>query len=242
MLELLRSVAYIIFLALSTIWYALLILVITPWQPFAARSRIANHWGLANLWALRLLCGLDYKITGLANLPVTNCIIMANHQSEWETIALRGILPAMQTWVLKQELLAIPFFGWALRAVEPVAIDRNLGTKALKQVVNQGLAALQQGRWVIVFPEGTRVAVGERRKYNIGGALLAEKSGYPILPIAHNAGLWWRRNSIMKRHGTIQVVVGPLIVTTDKSSRQINDEVAAWLDSTVAELVAKAQM
>lgn len=229
----LRSLLYLLFLGLSTIVYAVMILAITPWLSFEARSKIANRWGLANLQALRFLCRLDYQIDGLENLPQINCIIMVNHQSAWETIALRGILPPTQTWVLKRELLAIPFFGWALRAVQPVAIDRTTGTKALKQVLTEGIEALRQGRWVVIFPEGTRVALGERRKYNIGGALLAEKSGYPILPIAHNAGVFWQHGRLDKPSGTIQVVIGPLIVAMDKTANQINNEVELWINGQV---------
>jgi 1-acyl-sn-glycerol-3-phosphate acyltransferase len=233
----LRSLAYFIFLVLSTIFYAAKILIITPWQPFAIRSKIANQWGIANMYALKLLCNLDYKIIGAENLPHTNCIVMANHQSAWETIAWRGIIPPEQSWVLKQELLSIPFLGWALWALQAIAIDRTSGTKALKQVIKQGTSALQQGRWVMIFPEGTRVAAGERKKYNSGGAMLAEKSGYPILPIAHNAGLFWPRKGLYKKPGTIQVVIGPVITPQGKTVAQINNEVENWINGQVEKLL-----
>jgi len=225
----LRSWLYLIFLGLSTVFYTIKILVITPWQPFAARSKIANQWGLANMLALKILCKLDYKVTGIENLPDKNCIVIANHQSAWETIALRGIMPPEQTWVLKRELLSIPFFGWALQAVQPITIDRDAGIKALKKLITQGADALHQGRWVMIFPEGTRVRLGEHKKYNIGGAMLAEKTGYPILPIAHNAGTFWPRQGIRKNQGTIQVVIGPMLITEGKTAGQINAEVETWI-------------
>lgn len=232
----LRSILYLIFLGLSTVIYTLLILLAVPFGNFKLRSQIANNWALANLQALRIICRLDYQIQGLENLPTSNCIVMANHQSAWETIALRGFLPPTQTWVIKRELLFIPFFGWASQVLRPIAIDRAAGTKALKQLIVQGQEALQQGQWVAMFPEGTRVAVGERQKYNIGGALLAEKSGYPIIPIAHNAGLFWQRRSLLKRSGTIQVVIGAVIETKGKKASQINKEVESWINDQVQKL------
>lgn len=234
----LRSIVYFIFLAASTVGYALQILIFAPWLSFESRSKIANRWGSANLQALKIICGLDYQITGLENLPATNCIIMANHQSAWETLALRCIIPPAQTWILKRELLALPFFGWALQALQPIAIDRAAGSRALRQVMVQGTEALQQGRWVMLFPEGTRVALGTQQKYNIGGAMLAEKSGFPILPIAHNAGVFWPRRGMSLRRGTVQVVIGPLITTTGKKPGQINNEVETWICDQVEKLLS----
>ncbi len=232
----LRSIIYMAFLGLSTVFYTILILSVIPLRNFKLRCQLANLWGQTNLIALRILCGLDYQITGLENLPTNNGIIMANHQSAWETIALRGIIPHNQTWVLKRELLSVPFFGWALQAVYPIAIDRSIGTKALKQLIAQGQEALRQGQWLMMFPEGTRVAIGEDQKYNIGGALVAEKSGYPIIPIAHNAGLFWPRRSLLKLKGTIQVIIGPPILPNGKKAVQINQEVEAWIKSQVQTL------
>lgn len=235
----LRSVLYSIFLGLSTIVYTLLILLVIPLRNLRLRSKLANNWATVNLWALKIICGLDYQISGLENLPTQNCIIMANHQSTWETIALRSILPFMQTWVIKRELLAIPFFGWASRTLYPIAIDRAASTKALRQLISQGQEALQKGQWVAMFPEGTRVLVGETKKYNLGGALLAEKSGYPIVPIAHNAGLFWRHNSLLRLSGTIQVVIGPPVVTTGKKAAHINKEVEFWINNEVQQLLKR---
>lgn len=234
----LRSLIYFIFLFLSTIVYSTTLLVMALWIPFTTRCQIANAWARANLKALKIICLLDYQVTGLENLPVENCIIMAKHQSTWETIALRGILPSIQTWVLKRELLAIPFFGWALRLFEPIAINRKAGSTAVKQLITKGIAALQQGRWVIIFPEGTRVDPGKKKKYSIGGAILAQKSGYPIVPIAHNAGVYWRRRGLYKLSGTIQVIVGKPIITTEKRANQINQEVELWIETQLQKLTS----
>jgi 1-acyl-sn-glycerol-3-phosphate acyltransferase len=161
---------------------------------------------------------------------------MCKHQSAWETIALRALLPPPQAWVLKQELLRVPFFGIALKRCEPIAIDRKSGRKAVRQVLTQGIHALEQGRWVIIFPEGTRVAPGVRKKYGVGGGLLAEKSGIPVVPIAHNAGTFWRRRSISKHPGTVEVVVGEPISTAGRSATEIMETVEDWIESEVDRL------
>jgi 1-acyl-sn-glycerol-3-phosphate acyltransferase len=232
-----RSTLYFLFLAISVLLFGVASIAVAPLLGFSQRSRIGNGWALSNLWALRYICRLNYSVTGLAHLPTSNCIIMANHQSTWETIALRGILPPAQAWVLKQELLRVPVFGWALRVFEPIAIDRNAGRKAVTQVVAEGIAALRRGRYVVIFPEGTRVAPGERKQHGMGGALLAERSGYPVLPIAHNAGLFWRRRGFLKYPGVVQVTIGPLVTSNDKKAGQIAQEVAGWLDAEVSRLV-----
>ena len=161
---------------------------------------------------------------------------MVKHQSAWETIALRALLPPRQTWVLKRELLWIPIFGWALAMARPIAIDRKSGRAAARKLIAEGTDRLERGHCVILFPEGTRVAPGHRGKYHIGGALLAAASGYPVVPIAHNAGVFWARRSIRKYPGTIQVVIGPPIPTEGLSAAQITRRVEQWIEKTVAEL------
>jgi 1-acyl-sn-glycerol-3-phosphate acyltransferase len=232
-MTLVRSSFYFVFLSLSIVGYTLPLILIGRWLSYDKRCRIANAWGRANLKALKAICGLEYSIKGLADLPSENCIIMSKHQSAWETIALRGLLPPQQAWVLKQELMSVPFFGAGLKAVEPISIDRSAGRKAIRQVIEQGIESLQKGRWVVIFPEGTRVAPGERKKYGIGGALLAEKSGYRVIPIAHNAGVFWSRRSIRKYPGRIQMEIGPPIVTEGKKASAINQEIEQWIETAM---------
>ena len=135
----------------------------------------------------------------------------------------------------------IPIFGWALAAAQPIAIDRKSGRKAASQVIQQGRKRLEQGRTVVIFPEGTRVAPGSRKKYGIGGALLAEKTGYPVLPVAHNAGEFWRRRDIKKYPGIIQVVIGPVIDAKGLSAVEINKRAELWIEETVASLPKRQQ-
>lgn len=231
-----RSILYLIFLALNVIAYALLLGVLGWLMPARLLGQIGASWSHVNLWGLRRICGLGYRVRGIERLPERNCIVMAKHQSAWETIALRGLLPPEQTWVLKRELLWVPFFGWALAPYRPIAIDRGAGRAAFRQLLERGSHWLSKGRWLILFPEGTRVPPGERHRYGSGGALLAERTGVPIVPIAHNAGVFWQRRAINKYPGTIEVVIGAPIATAGRSAQEINKEVEDWIEGTVASL------
>jgi len=231
-----KSLLYFSFLVISTTLFGILLSTVGWLLPFPMRSGIANLWARTNVKMQKVLCNLDYQVSGLENIPSTNVIVFSKHQSAWETIALRCILPPQQTWVLKRELMWIPIFGWALAANEPIAIDRKAGRRAAKQIIEQGRDRLKQGRTVVVFPEGTRVAPGTRKKYGIGGALLAEKTGYAVLPVAHNAGVFWRRRDIKKYPGTIQVVIGPGIAVDGLRASEINKRVEQWIEQTAASL------
>jgi 1-acyl-sn-glycerol-3-phosphate acyltransferase len=231
-----RSLAYLVFLALSVVIVCGPILVLGGLNLQGAIGWIAHQWGTWNLGALRVLCGLNVRFRGAENLPSEAVIVLCKHQSAWETLALRKFLPPQQTWVLKRELMWVPFFGWALAPYRPIAIDRKAGRQAIKQLLDQGKRWLAAGRWIVIFPEGTRVAPGERAPYAIGGAMLAERTGRPILPIAHNAGVFWPRRSIVKFPGVVDLVIGPLIPTAGRKAQEINAEVERWIEDTVASL------
>ncbi len=233
---LLRSSLYFICLVIITVIIATAIISIGLLLPYRQRASLANAWGMANLWLLSTICGLNYEIKGLENIPETGCIILSKHQSAWETMALRGLLPPTQAWVLKRELLWVPFFGWALMALQAIGIDRKSGRAAMNQVVKEGQKRLEQGHNVIIFPEGTRVAPGERGRYGAGGAILAHHTQFPVVPIALNSGVFWRRRDLRKYPGTIQVVVGPPIQIEGLKSSEINKRVETWIESTMETL------
>jgi len=234
-----RSFIYLLYLILSVLFFGSAIIVVGRFLSYRRRSRLAQLWAKSNLAALRFTCGLDYRISGWELLPPTNAIVLCKHQSAWETIALRALLPVEQTWVLKKELLRLPLFGAALNSFAPIAIDRSAGMAGMKRLLKEGKKSLSSGKWVIIFPEGTRVRSGERRAYNIGGSVLAERSGYPVVPIAHNAGMFWRRQSVLKRPGIIELVIGPEISTQGKTASQINREAEDWIESTTSALERK---
>ncbi|MBK1717451.1 lysophospholipid acyltransferase family protein [Thiocystis violacea] len=232
----LRSLLYQLVLIGSSLLYSLAILMVGWWMPSRFVSRLGRSWARLNLKALKTICGLDYRVQGLEHLPKENAIVLCKHQSAWDIIALRAFLPADQSWVLKEELTRIPIFGWALRHLQPIPIDRSVGRREITKLIREGLRFLNAGRWVIVFPEGTRVAPGTRQTYGIGGALLAERSGRPVVPIAHNAGVFWGRRSLIKRPGTIDVVIGPVIDTRESKATEINAATEQWIERAVAGL------
>jgi len=229
-----RSVLFNLLLWGSVIIYAPLSLL-TAVLPFPVRYRIIRQWARWQVVLLKVLCRLDYRVEGREHLPAGAAIIFSKHQSAWETIVYQEIFP-QQTWVLKRELLWIPFFGWALALLRPIAIDRGSGGKAIEQVVAQGRDRLRSGIWVVVFPEGTRVAPGTRRRYGIGGAMLAAETGYPVVPVAHNAGSFWPRRGFFKRPGTVRVVIGPAIEARGKTAEEIRDLAETWIENKMREL------
>jgi len=234
-----RSLVFYFFMALATIVFVVIGFLILPLK-FPLRFRIMSRWAAFNFWTLKHLCGLDFVVEGLENIPSGPAIIMCKHQSAWETLALQILFPP-QVWILKRELLWIPIYGWGLASMQPIAINRSSGMRALKQIVRDGQKRLQAGLWIVIFPEGTRTAPGQRRKYQAGGGLLAEKSGYPIVPVAHNAGCYWPKQSLDKWPGTIKMVIGPVIQPQGKSSYEITEQVEEWIETTVMRLGVRSE-
>jgi 1-acyl-sn-glycerol-3-phosphate acyltransferase len=226
----LRSGLFLLLLALSAMVYATLGLL-TFLLPFERRYRLLTTWGGLGAWLCVRICGLNYRVMGLQNIPDRPCVILASHQSTWETLVLSRLFPPL-TWVVKRELTWIPFFGWGLAMIEPIVIDRRVGKRASQQLVQQGCKRLNQGRWVLVFPQGTRVLPGEQRRYKLGGALLAATTGVPVVPVAHNAGDFWPRHKFIKHPGMITICVGPAVDSLGKSPQAINAEVEAWISAT----------
>ncbi|MDD3518916.1 MAG: lysophospholipid acyltransferase family protein [Chromatiales bacterium] len=234
MLAGLRSTLFYIGLALSTILFALLALLTFP-LGFYGRYRIISQWTRFNIWWLGIACGLRYEVHGREHIPPGAAIVMSKHQSAWETLALQRFLPP-QVWVLKKELMRIPFFGWGIGMLRPIAIDRRAGKRAMDQLVDQGRDRLDQGIWVVIFPEGTRVPPGQRGRYKPGGAILAARTGYPIVPIAHNAGEFWPKDSFIKRPGIIRVEIGPAVHSQGRSPEAIMQDVETWIEGRMVEI------
>jgi 1-acyl-sn-glycerol-3-phosphate acyltransferase len=194
-------------------------------------------WAIVILRVLKWTCRLDYRVEGAENIPAGNHIALWKHSSSWETIAMAVVFPR-QVWVLKRELLWVPAVGWGIRQLHAIAIDRKSGHSAVGQVVEQGKQRLEEGDWIIIFPEGTRTPAGQTRKYGASGALLASAAGCFIVPVAHNAGRYWPRRGLLKKPGTIRVVIGPPIPAANRDAREINREAQAWIEATVNQLSA----
>lgn len=230
-----RSCLFSLFMITTTFFYSFICLA--AWLlPLRYRYALVMSWNRLNLWALKIICHIRYTIKGLENVPADrNGIILSKHQSAWETLFLptHFFEPAI---IIKRELLWIPFFGWGLATLQPIAINRNQKSSAMAQILQQGKQYLDRGRWVLVFPEGTRIAPGKVGNYRTGGARLAVHTGYPILPIAHNAGYFWSKRQFIKQPGTIQVVLGPLIETKNRKPEEVLAEAKAWIEETVTGL------
>jgi len=229
-----RSGIFLIGQVITILLFAPICFLVYP-LPAVLRSRIIGCWARFIIWLLELVCNLDYEVEGFDNIPNVPTVVLSKHQSAWETIAYQVIFPP-QAWVLKRELLWVPFFGWALAATQPIAINRATPLRALDQVVKQGINRLKQGRWIVVFPEGTRMPPGVMGKFNPGAAMLAVKAGAPILPVAHNAGSYWPKQGFLKKPGTIKVIIGPAIDTADRKAKEVNQQVIEWMNKTMRQL------
>lgn len=229
-----RSAVFFFLMSVLTVLIAPLMVLAFPF-PFRIRYGLAQVWVRLVMWLLRAVCQIDHHIVGLENIPDGNAIILSKHQSAWETIALQKIFPP-QVFIIKRELLWLPFFGWALATCDPIAIDRKAGKAAMRQVIEQGIRRLKSGRWVVIFPEGTRVKPGVVGRYGAGGSVLAQQSGFPVVPVAHNAGRFWPRNGFIKYPGTVEVRIGKPIGPDNLSATEINHAVQDWIEGQMAEI------
>lgn len=225
----LRALAFYLWAALTGAVFAALLVLSAP-LPHRWRYRVGTGWTRLNLGFLRLVCGLRWQVEGLEHLPAGPVVILCKHQSAWETMALQTIF-ARQVWVLKRELLWVPLIGWGLAMLNPIAIDRKAGFRAIKEIARQGAERLADGACVVVFPEGTRTAPGSSHPYHGGGGLLAERAGVPVVPVAHNAGLFWPRNGFAKRAGCISVRIGPPIAAEGRKAAEITREAREWIEA-----------
>jgi 1-acyl-sn-glycerol-3-phosphate acyltransferase len=232
----LRGAIFNLGYGLSVALYGTLALLFFRWFKFKTRYRLIASWvRFLDFW-LTISCGIRHEIQGLENLPTHPCVIVSNHQSTWETFILQRYFSPQAT-VLKKELLYIPFFGWTLKLLKAIIIDRKQRTNALKEVIRQGSERLKDGCWVIIFPEGTRVPAGQRKPHQAGGALLAIKAGVPIIPIIHNSGLFWPAHRLSKFPGTIQVVVGKPVSTEGRQAKELTKELENWMSQELQKLI-----
>ena len=230
----LRSLLFFIGQVITAPIFTLIALLAMPLNPIL-RNDLISGWARSMLWWLKVTCNIRHEITGLENITDTPTIVLSKHQSAWETLAFQAIFPT-QVYVLKRELLWIPIFGWGLAMSSPIAIDRSAGREALKKLVANGQARLNRGFWVVIFPEGTRIAPGERSKYHIGGAWLATHTKTQVLPVAHNAGEYWAKNTFIKKPGVIKMHIGKPIQTAGLKADALNHQVEGWIEAEMLTL------
>lgn len=230
----LRSLVFEVVRFLLTVAFALISLLTFAFRPMT-RYRIITTWSHLIVALAGAICGVRYRVIGREHLPTEPSIVLSKHQSAWETLAFQVILPP-QVWVLKRELLRVPFFGWGLAMMSPIAIDRGSATRSLKQTVEQGRDRLANNWWIVIFPEGTRIAPGTRGRYHLGGAWLACQTGAPVVPVAHNAGTIWGKNAFIKYPGTITVSIGPALRPESMKADALNRKVEDWIETEVARI------
>lgn len=237
-MQALRALVFLVFQLTVTPVYAAVMLLLF-WIPRRSMFRIAASWCHVNLLGARWICGIGHRAIGVENIPagpgVGGHVVMSKHSSTWETLALTSFFPPV-AYVAKKELLALPFFGWGFALASPITIDRNAGTNAMQQIARQGAERFEQGFWIVIYPEGTRIAAGRRVKYKTGGARLALQLGVPIVPVAHNAGWIWPKGVFGKRPGTVTISFGPPISPVGKDAQQLTAEVEQWIEDEVARL------
>lgn len=233
----LRVVLFYLLLSLSALLWCVLTIWLTPFVSFKTRYKmVIQIWCRCAVWLTRVVAGIDYQVLGTENIPAEPCVILAKHQSTWETFFLSAYFSPLSQ-VVKKELLKVPFFGWALASTKPIAIDRSTPKQALRQLAAQGDERLKQGAWVLIFPEGTRTPVGEDGKFSRGGAALAVNAGLPVLPVAHNAGVFWPKIGWAKYPGTITVEIGaPMHVVGEgpRAIAELNERAQDWINARVA--------
>lgn len=226
----LRSVVFALLTLIATVIWAPLCFLFAP-LPYNQRYYWTSRWNVFVIWAAKVVCGIRYEVKGVENLPDSPAILLSKHQSAWETIFYLSYMPRPLVYVFKKEILYIPFFGWGMALLRMIPIDRNKGKDAFAHIAAHARRRLADGQWIIMFPEGTRIPVGQRGKYKGGGARLAVDTNTPVIPIAMNAGEFWPKNSFVKKPGTVTVSIGKPIAPNGASATELMQQVENWIES-----------
>ena len=229
-----RSIIFQVGLMIFTIPFTIFAIMTFPFTAIL-RYKIITLWAKSILFWLKFTCNLSFEVKGTSNIPKNSFMILSKHQSAWETLAFQEIFPP-QVWVLKRELLWIPFFGWGLAMTSPIAINRSDGRKSLEHMLKQGLDRVKKGFCITIFPEGTRIKPKKVGRYHIGGAWLATKAKINIIPVAHNAGYFWPKNSFIKKPGEITISIGSAINTKGITPEKANKLAKDWIESEMLKI------
>ena len=222
-----RSTIFYLGYLSSGIIASLLACVIGPFLGLEDRLKLFSQWPKFANWFLHLSCGIKVEVIGQENLPTEPCVIVSNHQGQWETYSMQYLFHPMCT-LLKKELLYIPLWGWAMKMLNPIAINRNKPKEAILQTLEEGSNRLQNGMYVLLFPEGTRVEAGMVGKYARSSFELAKRNGVMVLPLCHNSGDCWPAHKFIKKPGKITLTIGEPFYVED--SRQSAKDVRKWVE------------
>lgn len=226
----LRSLLFTLLMIVATVVWSVACVFFAPF-PYAKRYYLTSRWNVFVIWAAKVICGIRYEVRGMENFPDAPVILLSKHQSAWETIFYLPLTPRPLVFVFKKELTYIPFFGWGIALLRMIPIDRDKGRDAFAQVVVQGRKRLADGQWIIMFPEGTRIPVGQKGKYKLGGSRLAVETNTLVVPAAVNAGECWPKNSFIKTPGIITVSIGKPIDPAGLTPAELNQKVENWIES-----------
>jgi len=226
----LRSLLFFLLMTVLTVVWSFACILFAPF-PYARRYYLTARWNVMVIWMAKVICGIRYQVKGFENFPDAPAVVLSKHQSAWETIFLLQMTPRPLVFVFKKSLTYIPFFGWGIALLRMIPIDRSKGRDAFAQVVVQGRKRLADGQWIIMFPEGTRIPVGQTGKYKNGGTRLAVETNTVVVPIAHNAGECWPKNSFIKKPGLITVSIGKPIAPDGLDSSELMAKVENWIES-----------
>jgi len=226
----LRSLLFTVLMAVATVIWSIGCVFFAPF-PYAKRYYLTSRWNVFVIWSARVICGIRYEVRGMENLPDAPVVLLSKHQSAWETIFYLILMPRPLVFVFKKELTYVPFFGWGIALLRMIPIDRKKSRDAFAQVVTEGRKRLADGQWVIMFPEGTRIPVGQSGKYKHGGSRLAVETNTLVVPIAVNAGECWGKGSFIKTPGLITVSIGKPISPEGLEPVQLSQRVEKWIES-----------
>lgn len=243
MISAIRSLLHLLFMAVTVIPWSLAVVLA---RPFASKTTIywmCQRWLKLSVDSARWIIGIRYQVFGRENLPKGSsdpAVLLVKHQSTWETFAMPAIMPHPLAYVFKKELLRVPFFGWAMGRLDMIHIDRSQRARAFAKVVQQGRRLMQQGVWVIMFPEGTRIPRGEVGEYKTGGTRLAIAAGVPVIPIAVTSGRCWPSKAFVKRPGIVDISIGKPIPSEGRKAEELMAEVQQWIESEMRRLDPEA--
>lgn len=231
------SILFFLYVVLYTPIHATALLLSSPFISIRNRYVVACWWNYLNILMLKWLCGINWVVEGREHLPNTGAIILAKHQSAWETFGIPALLlPRHLCLVFKRELQYVPFFGWCLWVLRMVPIDRKKGVEAFEQIKQRAGERMKQGAWMMFFPEGTRVPVGYKRRYKTGGTRLAVATNTPVVPVAVNAGEFWKRKGFFKQAGTVILRFGPPISPEGHDADSLMAEVENWIETQMHQI------
>lgn len=240
-IHILRSVVFYILYVSFTLVFCTLAPFIFGLLPFRMRFNGLTIWNRVTIFLVRVICGVRYKVIGIENIPKGACIFAAKHQSAWETYFFQILFKRPISTIMKRELLRVPFFGWSLALMQPIAIDRSSPREALKQVFEKGKRRISEGISVLVFPEGTRFDPGQAGKYARSAAAIAESTSAPLIPIAHNAGECWSPKSLVIKPGCISVIIGNSIDPNGFTSKELTQQLEQTIEGAMQNITGTAR-